>query len=136
MSGIYRPNVGRCFYENLIRRRSGRRLKVVTKMVAEKLEERVLENVEENRKNIIDLLAKMVKIPSITGEEGEAQEFVKKCLTDLGLEVDVWEPDIEELFLKFAGVSQYPSHWQHDLILPYGDLPTYDELIRTGKIKY
>jgi acetylornithine deacetylase len=122
--------------KNLIRRRSGREVRRVgTKMVPEKLEERVLENVEENRKNIIDLLAKMVKIPSITGEEGEAQEFVKKCLTDLGLEVDVWEPDIEELFLKFVGVSQYPSHWQHDLILPYGDLPTYDELIRTGKIK-
>jgi acetylornithine deacetylase len=99
------------------------------------VENNILQRVEESKYKIIDLLARMVKIPSLTGEEGQAQEFISKYLRDLGLEIDVWEPDIRELFSKFPDVAQYPSHWQHDLILPYHDRPTYDELVRTGKIE-
>lgn len=98
-------------------------------------EDEILSKVEDKRSEIVDLLAEFVKIPSLTGEEGKAQKFVAKYLGDLGLVVDVWEPDIESIFKKYPEAAQYPSHWQHDLILPYHDLPTYDDLINSGKIE-
>jgi acetylornithine deacetylase len=33
----------------------------------------------------------------------------------------------------FPEAAQYPTHWQHDLILPYDTLPSYEELIGSGK---
>jgi acetylornithine deacetylase len=98
------------------------------------LEEKILEKAEDNEKKIISLLQKLVRIPSRTGEEGDAQEFLAKYLKDLGLKVGMWEPDIRELFRKFPMNAQYPSHWQHDLILPYTHRPTYRDLAKSGKM--
>jgi len=98
-------------------------------------EEKILSKAEKNERGLISLLQKLVRIPSRTGEEGEAQEFVAKYLRGLTMRVEVWEPDVEELFKKFPLNAQYPSHWQHDLILPYSDRPTYDDFIRSGKAK-
>jgi acetylornithine deacetylase len=36
-------------------------------------------------------------IPSVTGEELEIQKFISKKLNEMGLQVDMWEPDMEEL---------------------------------------
>jgi len=99
-----------------------------------KMEEKILSKVEEKSKEIINLLSKLVKIHSLTGEEGEIQGFVEKYLKNLGLDVEVWEPDIEQLFSKYPEAAQYPSHWQHDLILPYQNMPTYADLVKTGTI--
>ena len=98
------------------------------------MEEKILTNIEEKKSEYVELLQKVIQISSLTGEEGEAQGFLAKYLKDLGLQVDVWEPDIEEMFNKFPESAQYPSHWQHDLILPYDRFPTYEELIKSGKI--
>lgn len=95
------------------------------------MEEKILGKVEERRKEIIDLLAALVKIPSMTGEEGKAQDFVAKQYRDMKFDVEVWEPDVAELFAKFPEVAQYPSHWEHDLVLPYHDLPTYEGLLKS-----
>ena len=99
------------------------------------MQDKILAKIEENEKEIIELLRTVIKIPSLTGEEGEAQGFVAGYLRDLGLQVDVWEPDIEEMFNLYPESAQYPTHWQHDLILPYDRFPTYDELIESGKIE-
>jgi acetylornithine deacetylase len=99
------------------------------------MQDKILATIEKNEKDIIELLRTIIKIPSLTGEEGEAQEFVAKYLRDLGMQVDVWEPDIEEMFKMYPESAQYPTNWQHDLILPYESFPTYDELIETGKIE-
>jgi len=56
-------------------------------------------------------------------------------LKKIGLPVDLWEPDIKELFERYPQVAQYPSHWLHDLILPYQDLPCYGNLLDSGKIE-
>jgi acetylornithine deacetylase len=98
------------------------------------IEEKIINKVEEKREEIVDLLTALIRIPSLTGEEGEAQSFVANQYTEMNLEVDVWEPDIEELFHKFPEVAQYPSHWKHDLILPYHNLPTYEDLAKSGKM--
>ena len=98
------------------------------------LEAKIIDKVEEKQEKIIELLATLVKIPSLTGEERDAQEFVAGYLKNLGLKVDVWEPDIKELFDRYPDVAQYPSHWQHDLILPYQNLPSYVDLVKSGKM--
>ena len=86
------------------------------------MEEKILVKVEEKKNELIELLRKIIQIPSLTGEEGEAQEFLAKYLKNLGMQVSVWEPDIKEIFTRFPEVAQYPSHWKHDLILPYDRL--------------
>lgn len=77
-------------------------------------------------------LATLVRIPSLTGEEGKAQAHMAGLLRDLGAETVVEEPDVAKLFERFPTVAQYPTHWQHDLILPYSDLPTYAALRASG----
>lgn len=98
------------------------------------MEEKILKKAEERKEKSIELLSQMVKIPSLTGEEGKIQEFVENYFKKIGLDVDVWEPDIEELFRKYPQVAQYPSHWKHDLILRHKDFPTYENLVESGAI--
>jgi acetylornithine deacetylase len=97
------------------------------------IKERIIRKIEEMREEIIDLLRALIKIPSMTGEEGRAQALVAEQYKAMKLDVDIWEPDVEELFAKYPEVAQYPSHWEHDLILPYRDLPTYQDLIASKK---
>jgi len=85
-----------------------------------------------NRERSIDELRRLVRIPSPTGEEGDAQSHVAGMLRGLGAETIVEEPDMAALFARFPLVAQYPTHWQHDLILPYQELPTYEGLRTSG----
>lgn len=73
-------------------------------------------------------LAALVRIRSLTGEEGEAQHHLAAQLRALGADVDLQEPDLRALFDAYPQVAQYPTHWQHDLVLPYDTLPTYEAL--------
>ena len=61
------------------------------------VESRLLNKIDEMREDIIDLLRRLVRIPSVTGEEGKIQRFISNYLEDLGLVIDVFEPDIEKL---------------------------------------
>jgi len=40
---------------------------------------------------------------------------------------------LKKCFGVFPDHAQYPSHWQHDLVLPYTEKPTYRDLVRSGK---
>ena len=97
------------------------------------MENKIISRVDKNRDAYIDLLRQAVQIPSLTGEEGPAQEFIVDNLQDLGMAVECWEPDVEEIFNTFPEVAQYPTHWQHDLILEYDTLPLFDDYIASGK---
>ncbi|MBW1994770.1 MAG: ArgE/DapE family deacylase [Deltaproteobacteria bacterium] len=97
------------------------------------MESKILAKIEKNRQPLIELLQKLVRIPSLTGEEGAAQSFLADYLRGLGLEVVTWEPDVREIFEKFPQSAQYPTHWEHDLILPYDRLPTYEAWVVSGK---
>ena len=85
-----------------------------------------------NEARSIAALADFVRIPSLTGEEGAGQEHVAALLRGLGAEVDCTEPDIDAMFAAFPDIAQYPTHWQHDLILPYEELPTSAALRESG----
>jgi len=67
------------------------------------LEERVTDWIDQQRGTILDFLRQLVAIPSVTGSELEVQTFISAKLEKMGLEVDRWEPDIEEL-------SKHPAY--------------------------
>lgn len=79
-----------------------------------------------------ELLASLIRIRSLTGEEGEAQAFLADHVRALGADVSLDEPDVQALFDSFPTVAQYPTHWQHDLVLPYDGLPTFQALSESG----
>lgn len=85
-----------------------------------------------NHERSVEELRRLVQIPSPTGEEGKAQLYMAGMLHGLGAETVAEEPDIEALFARFPLVAQYPTHWQHDLILPYEELPTFEQLQASG----
>jgi acetylornithine deacetylase len=89
---------------------------------------RALSLAKKSRERSIEELRAVVRIPSLTGEEGPAQEHMAAKLRALGAKTTVAEPDVAATFARFPGVAQYPTHWQHDLILPYAELPTYEAL--------
>jgi len=77
-------------------------------------------------------LRDLIRIRSLTGEEGFGQAHIAGLLRALGAEVTVAEPDVAAMFQRYPNVAQYPTHWQHDLILPYAELPTYEALQASG----
>ncbi len=53
--------------------------------------------IDEHREEIIAFLQAIVRIPSVTGNEGPIQDFLEGYLQSLGLETDVFVPNLEEL---------------------------------------
>ncbi len=85
-----------------------------------------------NRERSLDTLRALVRIPSLTGEEQEAQDSVAKLLRDADAATELLGIDLAALFERFPAVAQYPTHWQHDLVLPYRELPTHEALKASG----
>ncbi len=59
--------------------------------------QKLLAKIDESREKAIKLLRDMVSIPSVTGNEAAIQDFLAKYLRGIGLDVDMWETDWEEL---------------------------------------
>ncbi len=94
--------------------------------------DQTLQLARQSRERSIDELRAVVRIPSLTGEEGPAQQHMAEKLRAMGAETTVAEPDVAATFERFPSVAQYPTHWQHDLVLPYAELPTYEALRASG----
>ncbi len=59
--------------------------------------ETVLDTVDSMSNDVIIFLQQLIAYPSVTGSEGEIQKFIAEKMADLGLAVDVFEPDWEAL---------------------------------------
>ncbi|MBN8969640.1 MAG: ArgE/DapE family deacylase [Rhizobiales bacterium] len=59
--------------------------------------QKILDAIDKNRDKAIEFLRDMVRIPSVTGDEAAIQKFLDGYLSKIGLEVDMWETDWEEL---------------------------------------
>ncbi|BCP53019.1 acetylornithine deacetylase [Kaistia sp. 32K] len=59
--------------------------------------QKIIDAIDANRDPAIRFLQDMVAIPSVTGDEAAIQEFVSGYMTGIGLDVDMWETDWEEL---------------------------------------
>ncbi|MFG1461314.1 ArgE/DapE family deacylase [Xanthobacter sp. DSM 24535] len=57
----------------------------------------LLDTIDANRDKAITFLQKMITIPSVTGDEAAIQNFLNEYMTNIGLDVDMWETDWEEL---------------------------------------
>ncbi|MFT4038257.1 MAG: ArgE/DapE family deacylase [Thermomicrobiales bacterium] len=53
--------------------------------------------VGELRESLVAALQELVRVSSITGQEGAAQAVVARLMREQGLAVDVWEPSVEAL---------------------------------------
>ena len=59
--------------------------------------QKVIAKIDESHDKSIKFLQQMIAIPSVTGDEGKIQAFLSDYLTRLGLKVDMWESNWEEL---------------------------------------
>ncbi|PSS61918.1 acetylornithine deacetylase [Ensifer sp. NM-2] len=59
--------------------------------------QRILEKIDASRDHAIQFLQDMVAIPSVTGDEVAIQNFMNNYLTGIGLDVDMWETDWDDL---------------------------------------
>lgn len=65
--------------------------------VARDLQGAIANAVDARRDQVIDLLRRLVAIPSVTGDEGAVQDAIEAELRARGLEVDRWEMTPEEI---------------------------------------
>ncbi len=54
---------------------------------------RIVAAVDDLRDTLVATLQAVVRVPSVTGAEGAVQEVIARQMEELGLSVDVWEPD-------------------------------------------
>jgi acetylornithine deacetylase len=59
--------------------------------------QRINKWIEDNQSTIVSFLQELIRIPSVTGEEGPIQQFIANELYDMGLRVDVFEPSLDSL---------------------------------------
>lgn len=98
------------------------------------IQQRISEWVDTHRDHLIAELKTILRIPSLTGYEGKAQEFMKAQYENLGMDVDVFEPDLKELFEKYPEIAQYPTSWEPelDLVIRTEDICTYNQWAESG----
>ena len=63
----------------------------------EDLAEAIRGAVQARREDAVRLLQELVRVPSVTGEEGAVGEVVERAFRERGLEVDRWEAAPEEM---------------------------------------
>ena len=59
--------------------------------------EKLIQIIEQNRDKAVELLRNMISIPSVTGDEAAIQKYLANYMADIGLDVDMWETDWDEL---------------------------------------
>ena len=110
----------------------------------------------QNRENAIDFLQKLIKVPSTQGNEAQVQGIIAEKLEQIGLQVEQWELDEEELqkhpyyfsnrtnfsgspnvvgVLKGEGDGPSIVLNGHVDVVPAGDLTQWDDDPYLGKIK-
>ncbi|WP_134670221.1 ArgE/DapE family deacylase [Halorussus marinus] len=73
-------------------------------------------SIDENRDRMLSLLADLIEEPSVSGHEKAAQSVVVEKLESMGLDVDVWEPDVEALrdHPGYFDTNTYEEHGYDD----------------------
>jgi acetylornithine deacetylase len=74
------------------------------------LDKRIKKQLAVRRKDLVELTRDLIRLQSITGQEAAAQAHIARKLGDMGLAMDVFEPDLSALeqhpgFHKLEGLS-------------------------------
>nr|WP_255599957.1 ArgE/DapE family deacylase [Afifella sp. IM 167] len=56
-----------------------------------------MDKIDQSREEAVEFLREMISIPSVTGDEAAIQAYLSDYLNKVGLDVDMWETDWEEL---------------------------------------
>ncbi|MFB7140462.1 peptidase [Gottfriedia sp. NPDC056225] len=73
------------------------------------LKTKINEYITKNKSKAIELLQDLVREKSVSGNEASAQTIVTNYLQNLGLEIDKWEPSIDELNKSSYFISERSS---------------------------
>ncbi len=97
----------------------------------DKTEKQIVQYIEEHKESCIAFLKDLIRIPSITGYEKNAQEFVRKKISEFGVETEFLEPDLQKMFKLFPEVAQVPSIGEEGLDMPLltDDKFTYEQIM-------
>ncbi len=97
----------------------------------DKIEQQLVQYVDEHKDDFVKFLGDLVKIPSITGYEKKAQEFVRDKIAGFGFETELKEADVKKMFEMFPEVAQVPSIGEEGLDMPLmtEDKFTYEQLM-------
>jgi acetylornithine deacetylase len=69
----------------------------------------LIEAVDRLSDRATSLLQELVRTPSLTGNEEAVQRIVAQAMQELGLEVDVWEPAVEDLAPYAEHVGEFET---------------------------
>ena len=61
------------------------------------INEQVMKSVQGLQEEMIEVTRKLISFPSTLGNEGGAQRYYADLLREIGMKVDIWEPDIDAL---------------------------------------
>ena len=97
----------------------------------DKIEQQLVQYVDEHKEDFIKFLGDLVRVPSITGYEKKAQEFVRDKIAGLGFDTELKEADVKKMFEMFPEVAQVPSIGEEGLDMPLmtEDKFTYEQLM-------
>ena len=70
----------------------------------------VLRAVDERRAEAVSLLQSLVRVPSVTGDEGAVQDVVEAAMRERGLTIDRWEATSEEIRPYLEHVGEQPRY--------------------------
>jgi acetylornithine deacetylase len=82
------------------------RISIIIKQIGGKTmtkRKEVIKAIERNYSEMVETLQDLVRIPSIVGNEGEAQKYVENLMKGIGLDVNVFEANKEK-------VSKHPAY--------------------------
>jgi acetylornithine deacetylase len=63
----------------------------------EQLINRLNDRIEQNRDDLIQKISDLIKVPSVVGKEGPAQDHMRSLYTELGLNVESFEADLDQI---------------------------------------
>jgi len=66
-------------------------------LISNSIREKVLGGVENCREELFDLLSRLVRIPSVVGSEGKAQQMIRRLYREAGLKTIRFQADLEKV---------------------------------------
>jgi acetylornithine deacetylase len=85
----------------------------------EALKETLFASIEAHRDETVELLKKTISFPTTAGREGDAQRYYAGLLEELGMEVDVFETDLDEIKSKFDIVTSRETFEGSPMVVGY-----------------
>ncbi len=58
---------------------------------------RVISEIDSRTSEITDLASRLIQVPSVSGEEAQCQEYFASVCESMGLQVDKWVPDLDDV---------------------------------------